>query len=55
MVKKKLSLHSKKTAKFAFSSVVSTKNILKGEKFNDKNIWVKRPGLVILRLMILNF
>ncbi len=35
----------KKTAKFAFSSVVSTKNILKGEKFNGDNIWVKRPGL----------
>ena len=29
--------------KFAYASVVSTKNILKGEKFT-KNIWVKRPG-----------
>ena len=32
------------TIKFAFSSVVATRNILKGEKFNKDNIWVKRPG-----------
>ena len=30
--------------KFAYASVVSTKNILKGEKFTKNNIWVKRPG-----------
>ena len=29
---------------FAFASVVSTKKIKIGEKFNKKNIWVKRPG-----------
>ncbi len=41
---KKISSIEKKTAKFAFSSVVSTKNILPGEKFTKDNIWVKRPG-----------
>jgi N-acetylneuraminate synthase len=34
----------KKTAKFAFASVVSIKNIKKGERFDKNNIWVKRPG-----------
>ncbi len=34
----------KKTAEFAFSSIVSTKKIFKGEKLSAKNIWVKRPG-----------
>lgn len=34
----------KKTAKFAFASVVSIKNIKKGERFDTNNIWVKRPG-----------
>ena len=32
------------TRNFAFSSVVSIKNIKKGEKLTLKNIWVKRPG-----------
>ncbi len=32
------------TMKFAFASVVSIKNINKGEKFSLKNLWVKRPG-----------
>ena len=32
------------TAKFAFSSVVAVKKIKKGEKLNNENIWVKRPG-----------
>ena len=32
------------TMKFAFASVVSTKEIKKGEKLSHKNIWVKRPG-----------
>ncbi len=32
------------TMKFAFASVVSIKKIKKGEKFNLKNTWVKRPG-----------
>ncbi len=31
-------------SKFAFASVVSTKDIKKGEKFSSKNLWVKRPG-----------
>ena len=30
--------------KFAFASVVSTKQIKKGELITNKNIWVKRPG-----------
>ncbi len=33
-----------KTANFAYASVVSIKNISKGEKFTKDNIWVKRPG-----------
>jgi N-acetylneuraminate synthase len=32
------------TMNFAFASVVATKNILKGEKINTNNIWVKRPS-----------
>lgn len=32
------------TTKFAYSSVVTVKNIKKGEKLTHKNIWVKRPG-----------
>tara|TARA_B100001250_G_scaffold233323_1_gene200332 strand:+ start:120 stop:1154 length:1035 start_codon:yes stop_codon:yes gene_type:complete len=35
----------KKTIDFAYSSVVSIKNIRKGEILSKKNIWVKRPGL----------
>lgn len=34
----------KKTAKFAFASVVSIKEIQKNEKFTRNNLWVKRPG-----------
>jgi len=34
----------KKTMKFAFASVVTTKKITKDEKFSRLNIWVKRPG-----------
>lgn len=30
--------------KFAYASVVSIKNIKKGEVFSESNIWVKRPG-----------
>ena len=41
---KKISNIEKKTAKFAFSSVVSTNNIKAGEILTKKNIWVKRPG-----------
>ena len=32
------------TANFAFASVVAIKDIKKGEKFSNKNLWVKRPG-----------
>ncbi|MBH11262.1 MAG: polyhydroxyalkanoate biosynthesis repressor PhaR [Candidatus Marinimicrobia bacterium] len=32
------------TIDFAYASVVSIKDIKKGEKFNHQNIWVKRPG-----------
>ncbi len=42
--KKVISSIEKKTANFAFSSVVSTKTIKAGEKLMRNNIWVKRPG-----------
>ncbi len=32
------------TRKFAFVSVVSDKEIKKGEKFSKQNLWVRRPG-----------
>ena len=32
------------TINFAFASVVSIKDIKKGERLSNKNIWVKRPG-----------
>ena len=32
------------TINFAFSTVVSIKDIKKGEVFTKNNIWVKRPG-----------
>lgn len=32
------------TIKFAYACVVAIKNIKAGEKFSEKNIWVKRPG-----------
>ena len=32
------------TRDFAFASVVSIKDIQKGEEFTKGNIWVKRPG-----------
>ena len=42
--KRIISSIEKVTARFAFSSVVSIKDIIPGEKFSEKNIWVKRPG-----------
>ncbi len=42
--KKKITITEKKTSNFAFSSVVSIKNILKNEKLSNKNVWIKRPG-----------
>ena len=41
---KKAVSHEKSTANFAFASVVSTKKIFKGQKFNKDNIDLKRPG-----------
>ncbi len=35
----------KVTIDFAFATVVSIKDIKKGEKFTKDNIWVKRPGI----------
>ncbi len=32
------------TIAFAYASVVSTKDIIKGEEFTKDNLWVKRPG-----------
>ena len=32
------------TIDFAYATVVAIKDIKKGEKFSEKNIWVKRPG-----------
>lgn len=34
----------KPTIDFAYASVVTIKDIKKGEPFTEKNIWVKRPG-----------
>ena len=34
----------KKTAEFAFASVVSDRDIEAGETLNSDNIWVRRPG-----------
>ena len=42
--KNKITKIEKITARFAFSSVVTTKYIKRGEKLNKNNIWVKRPG-----------
>jgi len=41
---KEILAEEKPTIDFAYSSVVSTKNIKKGELFNKENLWVKRPG-----------
>lgn len=37
-------LEEQPTIDFAYASVVSIKQIKKGEIFTEKNIWVKRPG-----------
>lgn len=42
--KKKPVSKEKSTLKFAFSSVVSSKNIEKGEKLTKENLCLKRPG-----------
>lgn len=33
------------TMDFAFATVVAIKDIKEGEKFSERNIWVKRPGI----------
>ena len=46
LLNKKIALKKeKKTMNFAFSSVVSIKDISPGEKLSKLNIWVKRPGI----------
>jgi len=42
--KKEAAVEEQVTIDFAFATVVSIKNIRKGEKFTHDNIWVKRPG-----------
>ena len=42
--KKEAALEEKITIDFAFSTVVTIKNINKFEKFSKENLWVKRPG-----------
>lgn len=42
--KKNILEEEMRTAEFAYSCVVTTKKIKKGDKFTSKNIWVKRPG-----------
>jgi len=42
---KKIFLDEEKpVADFAFSSIVTIRDIERGEKFSEENIWVKRPG-----------
>ncbi len=41
---KKPPKEEKNTMRFAFASVVATKNIFAGQILNKNNIWVKRPG-----------
>ncbi len=42
--KKEAAAEEQVTIDFAFATVVSIKEIKKGEKFSLENIWVKRPG-----------
>jgi sialic acid synthase SpsE len=42
--KKEAAAEEKVTIDFAFSTVVTIKDIKKGEKFTKDNLWVKRPG-----------
>ena len=42
--KKEAAAEEKVTIDFAFATVVAIKDIKKGEKFTEENIWVKRPG-----------
>lgn len=42
--KKEATVEEKVTIDFAFATVVTIKDIKKGEKFTKENLWVKRPG-----------
>jgi len=42
--KKNILKSEQPTINFAYACVVTINDIKKGEKFSDKNIWVKRPG-----------
>ena len=42
--KKEAAVEEKATSAFAFATVVTIKDIKKGEKFTKENLWVKRPG-----------
>ncbi len=42
--KKEFLDEEKPVADFAFSSIVTIRDIERGEKFSEENIWVKRPG-----------
>lgn len=42
--KKEATIEEKVTMDFAFSTIVTTQKINKGEKFTKQNLWVKRPG-----------
>ena len=42
--KKELAKEEHITSNFAFATVVTIKNVKKGELFTKDNIWVKRPG-----------
>ena len=42
--KKEAAEEEKVTIDFAFASVVTIRDIKKGDKFTEKNLWVKRPG-----------
>lgn len=44
---KKINFREKLIRKWAYRSIVTTKNIKKGEQINLKNIWTKRPGIGI--------
>ena len=45
ITEKKMRSFEKKTIDFAYSSVVTIKDIKEGDRLTKKNIWVKRPGL----------
>ena len=42
--KKEAAAEEKVTIDFAFATVVTIKEVKKGEKFTKENLWVKRPG-----------